>query len=352
MSESSEPLQPFNLKTMSGVFPGSRTQIYQRLRLYKHYESPAQAVWTELRWYSEPPVAALWLATNPSATPGAPGFAPAPILQMGDPLTVGDFVLRLHYKLEDLDLQAEACFACRFWQRRHATNPDGIPVGQCTWGEEVLAEGVAMPPTLSMQSALSLACDHFQPASPRRATTDAAVEARDAPNLHLLTSAALDPDRLPFWPRLWHRLRYGQKRYSSTQAPTVQWLAQIVERSGVGAGTEPCFVCQGRLANLGALAVESAEGDKQTLSIWRCRSCHTTYFNDWTDRWERLESLETEERYFRIVPADAFAALYIIQHTTGGDHPGRHSERRQPRAQLMAMIVGRAPLSHQIRQGR
>jgi hypothetical protein len=111
-------------------------------------------------------------------------------------------------------------------------------------------------------------------------------------------------------------------------------------------------VCQGRLANLGALAVASPEGDKQTLSVWRCRSCYTTYFNDWIDRWERLENLETEERYFRIAPAEAYAALHVIRSTTGGDHPGRREERRQQRAQMLALVVGKQPLSHQIRQGR
>jgi hypothetical protein len=103
---------------------------------------------------------------------------------------------------------------------------------------------------------------------------------------------------------------------------------------------------------LGALAVASPEGDKQTLSVWRCRSCYTDYFNDWTDRWERLESLETEERYYRIAPAEAYAALHIIHSTEGGDHPGRRDDRRQQRAQMLALVAGKQPLSHQVRQGR
>mgnify|MGYP003379185249 CR=1 FL=1 len=33
MESASAPLQPFNFETMSGVYPGTRTQVYQRLRL-------------------------------------------------------------------------------------------------------------------------------------------------------------------------------------------------------------------------------------------------------------------------------------------------------------------------------
>jgi hypothetical protein len=127
---------------------------------------------------------------------------------------------------------------------------------------------------------------------------------------------------------------------------------QVVERSGVGAGTEPCFVCRGRLANLGALAVASPDGDKQTLSIWRCRLCHTTYLNDWIDRWERVESLETEEWYYRVAPAEAQLALEIIGREAGSDHPAGREARSHLRTDLMALIANGEPLSHQIRQGR
>jgi hypothetical protein len=201
-----------------------------------------------------------------------------------------------------------------------------------------------LPESVTVQSALSLACAHRdrldEPPTAPPTGNDSSVA-----NPRVLKSAELDPDRLPFWPRLWHRLFHRNK-------PTLHWSAQILERSGVGAGTEPCFVCQGRLANLGALAVASPEGDKQTLSVWRCRSCYTTYFNDWTDRWERLDNLETEERYYRIAPAEAFAALRIIHETKGGDHPGRRQDRRAERDQMLALVSGKTPLSHQIRQGR
>jgi hypothetical protein len=189
-----------------------------------------------------------------------------------------------------------------------------------------------------------LACAHLQSLDkPQSIATDAFIESTTHPRVK--KSAELDPDRLPFWPRLWHRIRRHNQ-------PTQPWADEIIERSGVGAGTEPCFVCQGRLANLGALAVATPEGDKQTFSVWRCRSCYTTYLNDWTDRWERLENLETEERYFRIAPAEAYAALSIIHATAGAEHPGRRTERNLQRAQILALIEGEEPLSHQIRQGR
>ena len=136
------------------------------------------------------------------------------------------------------------------------------------------------------------------------------------------------------------------------QASAASWEAKVIERSGVGAGTEPCFACQGRIANLGALAVATPEGDKQTFSIWRCRACYTYYLNDWIDRWERTDSLETEERYYRLAPAEALAILAVIDNVVHGEHPARRHERGAERAWLLAFIGARAELSHQIRQGR
>ena len=127
---------------------------------------------------------------------------------------------------------------------------------------------------------------------------------------------------------------------------------RLVERSGVGAGTEPCFACQGRIANLGALTVDTDEGDKHTYSVWRCRACHTTYLNSWIDRWERLDSLETEETYYRLAPAEAVEVLAVIDGVVGGEHPaGRHT-RAAERAWFEAFVRERRPLSHQRKQGR
>jgi hypothetical protein len=130
------------------------------------------------------------------------------------------------------------------------------------------------------------------------------------------------------------------------------WEAGVVERSGVGAGTESCFACQGRIANLGALAVATPEGDRQTFSIWRCRNCYTYYLNDWIDRWERTDSLETEETYYRLAPAEAFEALAVIDGVVHAEHPARRHERDAQRRWMLAYLDRRTPLSHQIKQGR
>jgi hypothetical protein len=120
----------------------------------------------------------------------------------------------------------------------------------------------------------------------------------------------------------------------------------------VGAGTEPCFACQGRIANLGALTVATDEDDKHTYSVWRCRSCFATYLNSWIDRWERLDNLETEETYFRLAPAEAVAALAVIDGVVGGEHPAGRGERTAQRTWFEAFTAGRQPLSHQVKQGR
>ena len=125
-----------------------------------------------------------------------------------------------------------------------------------------------------------------------------------------------------------------------------------MERSGVGAGTEPCFACQGRIANLGALAVESTAGDKQTFSVWRCRSCYSLYLSDWSDRWERLENLETEELIYRVAPAEAAELLSLILSVPGGEHPAQRAERSHLRDWLLNFAANRPLLSRQIKQGR
>ncbi len=342
MAKDREPLVNFNIATMSGIYPGSRTMIYQRLRLRQGDEASdgasngANGRWAQLQWYTDPASAILLQANEKQPTP-------KPLLAIPEP-EQPNFVQRLHEGLSGINLKADACFACRNWQPLPVHTDDRLPAGRCRWNDD---EGT-IPSAIATQSALSLACQHFQPldepqSNPVTTTSPSTVHPR------VLKSAELDPDRLPFWPRLWHRMRHSLRQ---GQRPVQNWTQQVIERSGVGAGTEPCFICQGRLANLGALAVASPEGDKQTLSVWRCRSCYTTYFNDWTDRWERLDNLETEESYYRIAPAETYAILSIIHATVGGDHPGRRHERRQQREQILAILSGNQPLSHQVRQGR
>jgi hypothetical protein len=328
---------------MSGVFPGTRTAVYQRL--YLTPLQPGRApLWADLLWSADPPAVAV--VPRPSGPPAPP------LARIEDPSAEPDLLARLRAALAAAGWQLNTCGVCRHWRGRGATNDDGVPLGSCGWRPPP-SGGSPVPAMLATQSALALSCPHFAEASitdtiqqPDAPQAAAAGDAQRVPK-----AAELDPDRLSFWPRLRHRLR---RRLSgpADPAPSAGWETHIVERSGVGAGTEPCFGCQGRIANLGALAVASPEGDKQTLSIWRCRRCGATYFNDWTDRWERLDSLETEERYHRIAPAEALYALTVIQREVGADHPAGRDRRHALRDQLLALTAGRPPLSHQIRQGR
>ena len=50
----SDTYQLFNLATMSGVFPGTRTMIYQRVRLQSLADA-SDLRWARLLWYDEPP---------------------------------------------------------------------------------------------------------------------------------------------------------------------------------------------------------------------------------------------------------------------------------------------------------
>ncbi len=350
MQHENEPLQPFNLETMSGVFPGTRSAVYQRVRLRSHRHRSIH--WFQLHWYRDP-FGALLVARTPD--PAAPAQIP-----LSDVTEMPSLLSRLTTAAGDAGYQLMACGACAHWQPTALTNDDGLTLGRCRWrapAQETgdgIDDGNDVPDALRLQSCLALDCSHFVAAT-EPAPQVAELEPDSLPETEPLTrprvpkSAELDPDRLPFWRRQWQRLR---SKVEGPAKPDDDLAHGIIERSGVGAGTEPCFVCQGRIANLGALAVESPEGDKQTLSVWRCRTCHTTYFNDWIDRWERLDSLETEERYYRIAPAEALAALTLIQGVAGGDHPAGRSRRHALRSRLLSFVAQRDPLSHQVRQGR
>jgi hypothetical protein len=201
-----------------------------------------------------------------------------------------------------------------------------------------------VPEALATQSHLGLACPHHQHASGTvQKATPSAPKLQPLPRIAVTTESKLGP-----W-RKW-QLRF-QRRFRPVSPP--KSLAEgLAERSGVGAGTEPCFACQGRIANLGALTVESDEGDKQTFSVWRCRMCYTLYLSNWIDRWERLESLETEEAIYRIAPIEAAECLTLFASVPAGDHPLGREQRGAQRAWLLNQIAGRQPLSHIVKQGR
>src|SRR4051794_22623383 len=100
-----QPLQNFNTDTMSGIYPGSRNMVYQRLRLH-HGDSQDQ--WYQLQEQSEANIALLLpiQADQPSSTPA---FSIAGPQQP-------DFTNRLHDGLTEAGMQADACYICRLWQ--------------------------------------------------------------------------------------------------------------------------------------------------------------------------------------------------------------------------------------------
>lgn len=338
MADNSD-FQLFNLETMSGIFPGTRTKTFQRLRLQALDDQAKQFIWAQVYWYTEPVACVVYAQPQASSIAGL-----TPLVRLTEPFG-GDFNQRLQAALQQSGWQMASCGSCAFWQPLPSPNEDGLPTGRCLWtGASSTAS--ALPASLATQANLALHCPRWQHAVGKQ---EQLPPTNAQPALAPMRKAAeISESKLPYWVRL-------RKQVARLGKPPVKpqtWEEKLVERSGVGAGTEPCFACQGRIANLGALAVETPEGDKQTFSVWRCRSCYTVYLNDWIDRWERLDNLETEEKYYRIAPAEALDLLTIIDAVTDGDHPGRRRERQSERLRILDYLAERTPLSSQIRQGR
>ena len=320
------PFHLFNTKTMSGIHPGSRTAQAHIIRLQSHEsgQSDGQAApgWARILWPAENGDAEVyWLEKgrgweeDPSLRlPGANGAKP---------------VAELLRALTATGQPPLVCGTCCWWQPiPGAATPEAIPLGQCSWVDEQVA---APAPGNREQSALALECPHWQAGEQTPASPVADV-------------ARAEP--VGWWAGIKRRL--SGKASNPSAAP----VDGIAERSGVGAGTERCLACHGRIANLGALTVATETDDKRTLSVWRCRLCHTFYLNDWVDRWERLDSLETEESYYRIAPGEALALLALFRQTSGSEHPKDRHSRGAQRAQVDAFLAGRPRLLHQIKLGR
>ena len=350
----------FNTKTMSGIHPGSRTARVHivRLQTVPHLlasaaggkevpgtvcpsgsvdEVPAIETrevpgtlqlhgWARILWPGETEGCAIYLQKSDGAWEDQPFLS----LAGGDGTQIVPALLEA---LAATGHRALVCGSCRWWQPLLATaNEEGIPLGLCRW---VGNDPTPAPSVMGReQSALAMECPHWQ-----------VVE--------LSALAAIEPipaERSPqspgWWSALKMRVGLGTKRFGHAT------IGEVVERSGVGAGTERCLACHGRIANLGALTVATETDDKRTFSLWRCRLCYTFYLNDWIDRWERLDSLETEERYYRIAPDEALAMLYLFRETRGGEHPKERHSRTAQRAQMDAFLVNRPRLLHQIKQGR
>jgi uncharacterized protein with PIN domain len=347
-----ENFQLFNLETMSGVFPGTRTMVYQRVRLEPLDKPADRGRWARILWYDDPAAWVVELEASGAAVSPAAEATPAPprtLLRISEPLAA-DAGRQLRRSLEAAGWQLRCCGTCASFQPLAATTPDGLSAGRCTWrsGDAVVQE---VPSALAAQSQLALACERWA------LTGGAEIPVLD--DEVLITVAPMPKraeqetdERWTFWGRLRRALGRSQSGQESAAERQPSWEERLVERSGVGAGTEPCFACQGRIANLGALAVATPEGDKQTFSVWRCRSCFTYYLNDWIDRWERTDSLETEESYYRLSPAEALEVLAVIDGVADAEHPARRYERDAQRRWMLDYLANRPYLSHQVRQGR
>lgn len=330
---------PFNLATMSGVFPGTRSQIFQRVRLQQIGEGEAIR-WAQIVWSEHPRSCAVVLRSNRSEQQ-----AGELVVQL-DP-TAENFNDRLVTSLREQGWQLRTCGNCHHWQPTATTSADGIQLGRCTLLRQRTdtTESTTPPELLAVQSHLALDCVHWQPAVEQTKAQQPALPPAPLPKV-----AEVSESKLRGLQRLQYKLSqwWPGKRTTSVE----DWRQKLLERSGVGAGTEPCFACQGRIANLGALTVESAEKDKQTFSVWRCRNCFSLYLSNWTDRWERLENLETEEIIYRVAPIEATELLSLILGVPGGEHPAQRAERSHLRQWLLDYVADQAILSRQIKQGR
>lgn len=346
---SGENFQLFNLATMSGVFPGTRTMVFQRIRVSVGHggDSLVEPVvrWMRVLWYADPAACVIEPDAGGALEPGAA------VVRIPEPQQP-DFPARLQAAMTAAGWQLHACGSCAFWELAAAATADGLALGRCRW-QPTPPNVTATPAPLQLQSLLALDCSHWQAAPDRPPTVPAAPES-PAPAAETVAPMRkrAEQENDERWTLL-GQLRRRLRRQSALPAPAGQtWADRLVERSGVGAGTETCFACQGRIANLGALAVATPEGDKQTFSVWRCRLCYTYYLNDWIDRWERTDSLETEERYYRLAPAEAIEVLAVIDNVVHAEHPARRHERDAQRRWMHDFIGARPPLSHQIKQGR
>jgi hypothetical protein len=368
MTETKRNLQLFNLDTMSGVYQGSRTSILQRVHLAASQPDAtgqSETRWARLLWFNDPPACLLFLQAVADVAQDTVQWEPEPLLRLDDPLG-DDFLEHLGLALEAEGWSLRTCGTCVHW-RQFVGNPnaDGVPMGRCDWPRvttEKNQPGVDQPapnqpepdqpepdqPEVSVrfQSGLALTCEHWSN--------------RNAPPERLPAPAASGQDSLPRYaktsqetPGLFGRFMARLRR--ATGEPTEEPPRQqpLVEQSGVGAGTEPCFACQGRIANLGAMTGITDEGDKRTFSVWRCRRCHTYYLNEWIDRWERMSNLETVERYFRLAPLEAIQILRWIHDTSGArSESGPSEQARDPFQVVDEFLAGRQPLSTQVKQGR
>lgn len=363
MKFESEPFPRFNVGAMSGVFSGTRTERFFRLRLAHKAENPFALYWYQLLIPPEPGVHAPYLLARyrPVEQRSRGQNSPPPAEAGGETEAVQfyapELLQSLPAQLDALGYDLHACGTCRFWQQQRRATQIEAATGRCTFTPDRLDENLAQEADAHRdQSALALGCIHW-----RARAQDTPIDGQGTGSAEP-TDSALDPGALQ--PSSTEtdsaqantgsgaiaRLLSGLFGNRQKKAPADRPL--FGERSGVGAGTEACFACQGRLANLGALVVESPEGDPETYSIWRCRECRSIFLNRWFDRWVRTDSLETDETHFRIAPLEAAEGLAIMRATPNADHPQERQLRTEIGAPLRRLAASADQISRTIKLGR
>lgn len=372
------PLQSFNLETMSGVFPGTRTRRHHLLQLSGANDSESsmeidqdtnpKAAWAKIYWTEEP------------ATAVAVDQSGQEVFQI-EVTHVETIFGEIAHAFLLQNQQVVACGTCQHWERNLTVDEREEPsYGKCGKRSEIILESHPNPvpsdnsfadnlaDELTLQSSMALSCLHWQVRMASSMSSKDGSETKQADNaspaLNFGSAPKSDVDLSEVQVnRSWWVEKFRQW-IGSNQAPEKKQSAQQMsktakrvslkqlDRSGVGAGTEPCLGCHGRIANLGALVVQTTEGDRQTYSVWRCRNCAATYLNSWIDRWERLDNLETEETLYRVAPTEALQLLVRIHGIDGGDHPQERETRDDERDWFEAFRHDRSALSHQIRHGR
>ena len=364
LQTTSQPL--FDPQTMSGISPGRRTRAFQRFRMGVD-DSDRDLRWIRLLWDEDvgdnrigAELAVFdadhsqWVPTDIDIPPGESRQA-----------------VMEHLATLSPDNGPELCGSCDHWNATSTHDSVDIPFGDCTFrvGAEV------SHPALVEQSYFALACLHWErtddiiggketPSQPPPMSGEELTAARESSLLHREIEEAQQGEIESIaltaksgWRRWMNRIQEYTRRSpilrdpdpvrrdprGRPQRPTPNLPPPaIAERSGIGAGTEPCAACSGRTANLAGVTSTDAAGDPVTYSLWRCRLCRTLYLNRWIDRWVRLDNLEIEEGYYRVAPNEATYLYGLINSAEASDMA----------AQLEQFTAERAYLSHQIRQGR
>ena len=347
MSLPSEELRLFNLDTMSGVFAGTRPPDYRRLRLGSLADPTATLRWYELHLYTIPPSMTLYRHDpDPEKSP------PAALCSISEPPR-NRVVDSLQIELANQGLWLHACGSCHYWQQSPSIDFGQEPVGRCHWASEE-SVGRQLPMTLARQSPLSLGCTHWRKAKDPQQVSQLGHDLGSS-----TFSDRAEPCVAPQGTQsktnlrdIWNGWRSRVRPIGDSRTQATDWNEHIQERSAGQAGTQACLVCPGRLVNLAALSIDTPDGDAQTLSVWRCRTCYTIFLNNWIDRWKRLDTLETEESYYRLAPREAFRILDLLDPAFAPDSQEGHSRRRQQHGAILQFINSQQPLGRQIKHGR